>query len=96
MPNPNREEMAREVLANVWASEDGVGQRAKARDIRNGNLQSEDHRAVAAILAAIDLERERCAKIAEEKYGTDRGWNNFYRQAGNAIAAAIRGEGGAG
>lgn len=45
----------------------------------------------AAIEAAILAERERCAKIAEEKYA-DSGWHFFLRNAGVCIAATIRAE----
>ena len=40
---------------------------------------------------ARDAERERCAKIAENKY-SDTGYHPYYRQAAGVIADAIRNE----
>ena len=56
------------------------------------NFEKTADNIAAAIREAVAVERERCAKIAEEYYGAepDKSYNRPFKEAGDAIARLIR------
>lgn len=82
-----REQEALGFLATEYELSGGGYGKAKADELRQGNVRASDNYAIRAIIAAQDVERQRCIRIAENHSNWNR--SNGYRTA-TCIAAGIR------